>query len=59
LAPIFVLEHEQMLDGNKLLLQKGALAFPHPFKDASVKLPDWIKAKAANFLSAPNQLNLF
>jgi DNA processing protein len=57
--PVFVLEHEQMPDGNKLLLQKGALAFPHPFKDAPVKLPDWIKAKAANFPSMSSQPNLF
>jgi hypothetical protein len=41
------------------LLQKGALTFPHPFKDAPVKLPDWIKAKAANFPSMPSQPDLF
>jgi|SRR5215208_684730 len=27
-----LLEHEQMPEGNKLFLQKGAPAFPHPFK---------------------------
>jgi len=57
--PVFVLEHEQMPEGNKLLLQKGALAFPHPFKDAPVKLPDWMKEKAASLPAAPNQLGLF
>lgn len=60
-VPIFVLEHEAMPDGNKLLLQKGALAFPHPFRDKPVKLPEWLKEKAASLpaLAKPNQPNLF
>jgi hypothetical protein len=41
--PVFVLEHEQMPEGNKRLLQKGSPAFPHPFKDKPVKLPGWLK----------------
>jgi len=57
--PVFVLEHDAMPEGNKLLLQKGALSFPHPFKDAPVKLPDWMKEKAASLPAAPNQLGLF
>ena len=59
--PVFVLEHDAMPDGNKLLLQKNALAFPHPFKDAPVKLPNWLKEKAAEKPSMPNpnQPNLF
>ncbi|MDQ3007493.1 MAG: DNA-processing protein DprA [Chloroflexota bacterium] len=52
--PVFVLEHEQMPDGNKLLLQKGALVFHHPFTMAPVKLPDWMREKAA---SVPPKLN--
>jgi predicted Rossmann fold nucleotide-binding protein DprA/Smf involved in DNA uptake len=58
--PVFVLEHENMPEGNKLLLQKGALAFPHPFKEAPVKLPEWMKEKAASLpLQQPSQPNLF
>lgn len=57
--PIFVLEHEQMPEGNKFLLQKGALAFPHPFKEAPVKLPKWLKEEASGFSHKPMQPNLF
>lgn len=52
--PVFVLEHEQMPNGNKLLLQKGALVFHHPFTMAPLKLPDWMREKAA---SVPPKLN--
>ena len=57
--PVFALEHEQMPEGNKLLLQKGALAFPHPFPDAPVKLPAWLKEQAANLPKPPSQPSLF
>lgn len=57
--PIFVLKHEQMPEGNKLLLGKGALAFPHPFKEELVKLPEWMKEKAASLPPKPNQSSLF
>ena len=58
-VPVFVLEHEKMPEGNKLLLQKGALAFPHPFKEAPVKLPEWMKETAASLPAQPSQPNLF
>lgn len=58
-VPVFALQHDQMPDGNKLLLQKGALAFPHPFKEAPVKLPEWMKEKAASLPPKPNQPSLF
>ena len=58
-VPVFVLEHEQMPEGNKLLMQKGALAFPHPFRGKPVKLPEWMKEKAAKLPSPPNQPSLF
>ncbi len=59
-VPVFVLEHDAMPEGNKLLLQKGALAFPHPFKEPPVKLPDWMKEKAASMpLRQPSQPGLF
>lgn len=57
--PVFVLEHEKMPAGNKLLLQRGALPFPHPFKEPPIKLPDWLKENAAGFANSPSQPNLF
>ena len=58
-VPVFVLEHEQMPEGNKLLLQKGALPFPHPFREKPVKLQDWLKNKASYLPARPEQANLF
>lgn len=58
-VPVFVLEHEKMPEGNKLLLQKGALAFPHPFREAPTKLQNWMKEKAASLPSQPSQPSLF
>jgi predicted Rossmann fold nucleotide-binding protein DprA/Smf involved in DNA uptake len=58
-VPVFVLKHDQMPDGNKLLLQKGALAFPHPFNEPPVRLPAWMQDKAANLPSQPSQPSLF
>ncbi|OGO73490.1 MAG: hypothetical protein A3K41_15855 [Chloroflexi bacterium RIFOXYD12_FULL_57_15] len=58
-VPVFVLEHDAMPEGNKLLLQKGALAFPHPFKEPPVKLPEWMQEQAASLPSQPSQPSLF
>ena len=58
-VPVFVLEHDHMPEGNKLLLQKGALAFPHPFKEPPVKLPDWMKEQAASLPPQTAQPTLF
>ncbi|MBM3153231.1 MAG: DNA-processing protein DprA [Chloroflexi bacterium] len=57
--PVFVLEHAQMPEGNKLLLQKGALPFPHPFEEPPRELPGWLKEKASTFQSYLKQPNLF
>jgi predicted Rossmann fold nucleotide-binding protein DprA/Smf involved in DNA uptake len=51
-VPVFVLEHVQMPAGNTLLLQKGAIPFPRPFKESTVKLPEWLKQQAESALSA-------
>jgi predicted Rossmann fold nucleotide-binding protein DprA/Smf involved in DNA uptake len=60
-VPVFVLEHEQMPAGNKLLLQKGAIAFPHPFKEEARKLPDWLKQQVESLSASakPSQPSLF
>jgi hypothetical protein len=54
-----VLEREQMPEGNKLLLQKGAPASPHPFKGKPVELPEWLREKPNIWLSQANQSSLF
>jgi DNA processing protein len=58
-VPVFVLEHAAMPQGNKLLLQKGALPFPHPFKEPPLKLTAWLKEKAASLPKQPSQPALF
>lgn len=59
-VPVFVLDHDHMPEGNKLLLQKGALAFPHPFKDKPAQLPNWMEREAASLpLQQPTQPGLF
>jgi predicted Rossmann fold nucleotide-binding protein DprA/Smf involved in DNA uptake len=58
-VPVFILEHAKMPEGNKLLLQKGGLPFPHPFKEPPVKLPDWLQAKASTLSPRPEQPGLF
>lgn len=57
--PIFVLEHEDMPAGNRLLLQRGALPFPHPFPLSPLKLADWLQEHAAGYAGPPEQPRLF
>jgi predicted Rossmann fold nucleotide-binding protein DprA/Smf involved in DNA uptake len=57
--PLFVLEHPAMPAGNRRLLEKGALPFPHPFREAPTRLPDWLKEKAASRPSRLEQGRLF
>lgn len=57
-VPVFVVEHDAMPEGNKLLLQKGALPFPHPSKVPPVKLPEWMKTQANSLPSQPSQPSL-
>jgi predicted Rossmann fold nucleotide-binding protein DprA/Smf involved in DNA uptake len=58
-VPVFVLEHDAMPEGNKLLLQRGALAFPHPFEEPPIKLAGWLQEKASSLPSQPSQPSLF
>ena len=57
--PVFVLEHPTMADGNRKLLEKGGLPFPHPFPDDLSNLPDWLQASVSQFGAGPTQLGLF
>lgn len=58
-VPVFVLEHSEMPEGNKKLLQKGAIGFPHPFNEDRRKLRDWLEAQAAQIKPEPHQPGLF
>jgi predicted Rossmann fold nucleotide-binding protein DprA/Smf involved in DNA uptake len=41
--PVFVLNHPAMPEGNRLLLQRGGIAFPHPFPERYNKLSGWLQ----------------
>jgi len=56
--PVFVLEHPAMPDGNRLLIQKGGLPFPHPFPEHFLRLPEWLRAQASQIKPKPTQLGL-
>jgi predicted Rossmann fold nucleotide-binding protein DprA/Smf involved in DNA uptake len=58
-VPVYVLEHPQMPDGNRLLLQKGGLSFPHPFPLHHSKLLEWLGAQAVKPKPKPSQPQLF
>jgi len=58
-VPVFVLDHEMMPEGNKLLLQRGALSFPHPFRESPIQLPHWLKESAGNRPDRSEQPSLF
>lgn len=58
-VPVFVLEHAAMPEGNRLLLQKGALPFPHPFHESPLKLAAWLEEKASGLPKQANQMTLF
>jgi predicted Rossmann fold nucleotide-binding protein DprA/Smf involved in DNA uptake len=58
--PVFVLEHPAMPEGNRRLIEKGGLPFPHPFPLQHTRLPAWLEEQAANSSKpASTQLTLF
>jgi hypothetical protein len=57
--PVFVLQHAAMPDGNRLLLQKGGLPFPHPFPEHYSKLPGWLHENSTPAEPKAAQLDLF
>ena len=57
--PVFALDHPQMPEGNKLLMQKGALKFPHPFHEDRLKLLNWLQEHSTQTEPDPPQLSLF
>ena len=57
-VPVFILDHPEMPDGNRLLMQKGGIPFPHPFPEHYSKLESWLKEKSQPATSKPKQLGL-
>jgi len=57
--PVFVLEHAAMPEGNRFLLQKGGVSFPHPFPEHYNKLPEWLQENSAPPKLKATQLGLF
>ncbi|MBE0687980.1 MAG: DNA-protecting protein DprA [Anaerolineaceae bacterium] len=57
-VPVFILNHPDMPDGNRLLLQKGGVPFPHPFPEHFSKLESWLKEKSQPASPKPQQLGL-
>jgi predicted Rossmann fold nucleotide-binding protein DprA/Smf involved in DNA uptake len=57
-VPVFVLDHPQMPEGNRLLLQKGGLSFPYPFPEHYSRLHAWLQAQSAQVKPKPAQLGL-
>jgi DNA processing protein len=57
--PVFVLDHTTMSEGNRLLLQKGGMAFPHPFPEHINRLPGWLLENSGSPKPKAKQLGLF
>lgn len=57
--PLFVLNHSDMPAGNKLLIQKGALQFPHPFPEHHQNLKPWLEAHSIKPKTVSSQPSLF
>jgi DNA processing protein len=57
--PVFVLDHKTMPEGNRLLLQKGGISFPHPFPEHYNRLPGWLHENGGSPKLKVKQLGLF
>lgn len=57
--PVFVLDHPDMPKGNKMLIEKGAFKFPHPFPEHHQKLMTWLEEHSSATIANPCQLSLF
>jgi len=57
--PVFILDHPAMPRGNKMLIQKGGLQFPHPFPEHHLKLKTWLEEQSSQIKSDPPQPSLF
>ncbi len=57
--PVFVLDHLDMPEGNRRLMEKGGIAFPYPFPEHHSKLPDWLKEHSPPAPPKVTQLGMF
>jgi predicted Rossmann fold nucleotide-binding protein DprA/Smf involved in DNA uptake len=57
--PVFVLDHPAMPEGNRMLLQKGGIKFPHPFELHPLQLHNWMENESAQQKPKPSQPGLF
>ncbi len=55
---VFVLDGPDVPEGNRQLLQKGALSFPNPLLTTSLVLREWLVAQADDFAPPPVQARL-
>jgi len=58
-VPVFVLDGPDIPDGNRQLLQKGALPFPERVAGSSLTLREWLETYAANAPPSLAQGRLF
>lgn len=58
-VPVFVLESAEMPEGNRQLLQRGALPFPEKSAGLSTELRRWLDAHSAAVDPPPVQARLF
>lgn len=58
-VPVFVLDGGDVPEGNRRLIQKGGLPFPHPFPEPSSALGDWLAGHAGDAEPPPTQGRLF
>jgi predicted Rossmann fold nucleotide-binding protein DprA/Smf involved in DNA uptake len=58
-VPVFVLSYPEMPQGNKELLQRGALPFPYPFTQPPLQLSAWLQEQSSNSPASPVQPFLF
>jgi DNA processing protein len=58
-VPVFVVDGPNVPDGNRLLLQRGAVPFPGSFDDSPAALGDWLEQHAPAKAPVAVQGNLF
>jgi predicted Rossmann fold nucleotide-binding protein DprA/Smf involved in DNA uptake len=57
--PVFVLEHPDMPEGNRQLLERGARPLPYPIRTRPQDLTDWFAEHSKAGENKPAQLGLF
>lgn len=59
-VPLFVMDSMHMPEGNKMLLEKGAISMPNPLPiEGSKEFRNWLKSNSEKFQPPPSQMSLF